>query len=133
MILVRSAFGYDGDIVSEETGLSCADPSLAQQHQADEADINTIVKRFGITGVLPQNVRAPQFIDFDEVFDYQSALEAIAAADRSFMSMPAEVRARFNNDPQAFVAFCSDPGNLDEMRKLGLALPVEVKEEKPSE
>ena len=40
------------------------------------------------------------------------------------MTMPADVRARFNNDPALFVDFCSDEANLDEMRKLGLAVPA---------
>ena len=32
------------------------------------------------------------------------------------------------NDPQAFVEFCSDEANLDEMRKLGLAIPAKVED-----
>lgn len=126
----RSGYNYDRDAVSQETGLRCMDKSLAIQSQAEEADINTIVRRFGLTGQLPQNVRVPLNVDFDDVFDYQTAMNVIAEANQAFMRMPADVRARFQNDPGAFVDFCSDADNLPELRKLGLAVPLEVKEEK---
>lgn len=119
----RSAYS-DMSMDEVDFGLECKDESRAVQSQKEEADINTIVKRFGLTGQLPQSVRVPTYGDFgDEVFDYTSAMLAIRRADESFMAMPADVRARFQNDPQQFVEFCSDEKNLDEMRKLGLAVP----------
>lgn len=121
---VRSLYAYDADAVSNATGLKCPEKSLTVQDQAEEADINTIVKRFGLTGQLPQNVRAPVYGDFDTVNDYQSALNAIKAAEASFMAMPADVRMRFDNDPQKFVEFCSDSANAEEMKKLGLTKEV---------
>ena len=39
-------------------------------------------------------------------------MNAVRGAEESFMAMPAEVRSRFGNDPQAFVEFCSDEANL---------------------
>lgn len=122
-VFVRGTYNYDVDLASDEAGLVCLDKSLAQQSQKEEADINTIVQRFGITGMLPQNVRPPLQEDFVDIVDFHSAQNAIMAARDSFMRMPAGVRARFDNDPGAFVAFCSDEANIDEMRKLGLAVP----------
>ena len=120
---IRSPFNYDTDEASNETGLVCDDDSLAVQSERDECDINIIVRRFGLTGVLPSGVRQPTYGDFVGVSDYQSALAVIESADESFYAMPADVRARFGNDPAQFVDFCSDPANLSEMRKLGLAVP----------
>lgn len=120
--------GYDSSELRERslrTALVCDDPSLTVQSGKDEADINVILKRFGVTGMLPQNVRPPTFADFDDVFDFQSAMNAIIEAEKSFMTMPADVRMRFGNNPAEFVKFCSDEANLDEMRKLGLAVPKE--------
>lgn len=123
-MFVRHAYNYDMDKVSEETGLHCLDESRAIQSGKDDADINVIVKRFGISGQLPQGVRMPTYEDFgDVIFDYRSALDAIRDADASFMKMPADVRARFQNDPATFVDFCSDPANIEEARKMGLAVP----------
>lgn len=131
MIFIRSANNYDTDEVSNETGLRCEDLSLTQQHQKDEADINTIVKRFGLTGQLPTNVRVPTYGDFTGVSDFQTAMNAVNMAEASFMTMPADVRARFENDPAKFVDFCSDPSNADEMIKLGLAVKKQTSEPTP--
>lgn len=110
------------EVASLLSGLACGDPSLARQSQAEDADINVIVKRFGLTGKLPDNVRPPTYADFEDVWDFQTAMNAVVAAQASFMAMPADVRARFGNDPHQFVEFCSDEKNLDEMRRLGLAV-----------
>lgn len=121
-IVYRAPGNYDPDKVSDETGLKCEDKSLAVQSQADEADINTIVRRFGLTGELPvdQRVALPEDVFFDDV-NYRDCLDLVNAANRSFMTLPASVRSRFNNDAALFVDFASDPANLEECRKLGLA------------
>lgn len=106
---------------SDKFGFKTVGPSLTVQAQKEEADINTIVRNFGVTGKLPQGVKVPSYGDFEGVSDYRSALEAVAEAEASFMAMPAEVRSRFENDPQQFLEFCADSSNLEEMRKLGLA------------
>ena len=134
---VRNPYNYDAGSVSRETGLVCHDLSLAVQDQAEEVDINTIVRRFGLTGKLPDNVVAPTYGDFTGVTDYQTALNAVIEADEAFMKMPADVRARFNNDPGAFVDFCSDGRNREEAEKLGLivrpALPGQTAQEASSD
>lgn len=123
---VRNPYNYDQDLASDESGLECTDVSLAKQSMAEESDINTIVRRFHLTGELPTNVRMPQYGDFEEVYDFHSAMNAIRSAEASFMAMPAEFRARFHNDPNEFLAFCSDNANYEEARKLGLVPPEEV-------
>ena len=107
-MFLRAPWNYDTMEASNDAGLDCQDPTLAQQNFRDECDINTIVKRFGITGQLPENVRMPTYGDFLQVNDFHSAMNAVAAAGEAFDAMPADVRARFNNDPGAFVDFCSD-------------------------
>lgn len=118
----RSPYNYDRDAVSRDTALVCEGKSLTLQSQAQEADINVIVKRFGMTGELPQVAVPPSFGNFDVELDYRTALDVIRAADRSFMQLDAAVRARFLNDPARFVEFCEDPKNLEEMRRMGLAV-----------
>lgn len=126
MIKARTFWNYDPAEVSNATGLRCEDPSLAVQSQKDEADINTIVRNFGITGQLPVGVKPPIYEDFDEVIDYRTAIERAREAEASFLAMPSDLRARLNHDPQAFLEYCADPANLEEMRKLGLAVPAPV-------
>lgn len=94
------------DTVAEahKTALFCNDPSMTQQHGKEEADINTIVNRFLKTGLLPEIKIPPNYADFDDVFDFQSAMNQVAAAKNSFNALDAEVRDAFGNDPQRFVS-----------------------------
>lgn len=122
-VFLRTAYNYDMNKAGDESGLACQDLSLAKQSFAEECDINTIVRRFGVTGELPVGVRAPTYGDFTGIFDFRTAMSAIAQAGEAFDEMPAEVRARFHNDPAEFVDFCSNEANRDEAIRLGLVLP----------
>lgn len=121
---MRNPYNYDRDAASDESGLACPEPTLAQQQFKDETDINTIMERFGMTGQLTVSARMPQYADFESVMDYHSAMNAVVSAQQSFDSLPAKVRARFNNDAGAFVEFCLDEKNRDEAIALGLAEAV---------
>lgn len=133
---VRTQYNYDADADAVATGLECKDPSLAQQHARDDSDINTIVNRYLKSGVLPVIPMPPGDEEFADIFDFQSAMNVIAAANQAFGRLPAEIRKRFGNDPADFVRFCSEEdengklANLPEMRKMGLAVP-EQKPEPP--
>lgn len=128
---VRSAYNYDMNAASDEAGLNCQvdvetgelTPSLTKQSFAEECDINTIVRRFGLTGQLPSNVRMPSYEDFSEVVDFQSAMFAVRSAQESFMQMPADIRSRFHNDPGEFVDFVAKDENRAEAERLGLVTP----------
>lgn len=120
----RTGYNYDTDAVSKATGLAC-DPedTQTQQQFAEDADINTIVRRFGLTGELPPARDIPQYGDFTHVLDYQSALNAVIAADEAFMSLPAQLRSRFDNNPQNLLDFLHDENNREEARTMGLLKP----------
>lgn len=120
---VRSPYNYDGDVVSEETGLYNDEESMTDQQFAEEVDINTIASRFGLFGELPQDLKAPTYGDFTVVTDYHSAMNAVAQANEAFAELPAGVRARFHNDPQELLEFVSKEENRDEARKMGMLVP----------
>jgi len=117
---VRNPYNYDMALVSQETGLFCKDPSLAQQHMKDDCDINVIVERFGVTGSLPVRAIEPSYGDFSGVSDYHTALNKIRAAEAEFMALPAKLRARFDHDPNALLNFLENEQNRDEAIELGL-------------
>lgn len=125
-IYLRVADGADADAVSDDTGLACMDKSLTKQEFKEECDINTIIKRFGLGYEPPVNQRVPLTGDFSDAPDFRTALDLVREADDAFMTMSADVRKRFNHDPVEFVEFVSDPKNVEECRKLGLAVPAPV-------
>lgn len=122
---LRTPYNYDTIAASDESALDCKDPSLAQQQFRDECDINEIMRRFGQTGILPDQPLSPKYGDFTGVSDYKTALDRVIAADEEFMSLPAELRARFDNDAANLIQFLDDESNRDEAVKLGLVEPKE--------
>ena len=117
---LRTPYNYDTNAASNESGLACEEPSLTQQHFKDETDINNILRQFNITGLLPEQPLSPRYGDFTGIGDYHSALNAVIAAEDQFMALPANLRARFENDPAQLIAFLSDENNRSEAEKLGL-------------
>jgi len=83
------------------------------------------------TGHLPDPVSMPQYVDYEGVFDFQSAMNVVRAADENFMRMDAKVRSRFHNSPQEFLEFFANPANQDEAIRLGLAVHNQAPSGKP--
>lgn len=98
-------------------------PMLTQQHFTEEVDINTIVSRFGLTGEIPRRMEGV-YGDFSGISDYDSALETIRRTEERFMTLPAELRERFDNDPGALVRFVTERPESEVMSVFGAA-PVE--------
>lgn len=125
MKLPRVRTQYDTDYKAEVFFTDPGDgPSLTQQSMMEETDINTIMKRYETTRDLTHLGQiAGIYGDFSDVDDYKTGMDRINNADALFMELPAQVRDRFGNDPAAFVDFATNPENIGEMRKMGLAPP----------
>jgi len=117
---LRTPYNYDMNAASNGSGVACEEPSLAQQHFKDECDINNILRQFNITGLLPENSLSPRYGDFSGIVDYHSALNAVMAAENEFDALPAQLRARFQNDPEQLINFIEDESNREEAINLGL-------------
>lgn len=111
----------EGLSVNPDTIDCSVEPSLTRQEFADQCDILNIMHTFTTTGVLTHvsPIRA-EYGDFTDVPDYESCLKTVMVADDLFMSLPPELRAKFDNNPAHFFEFSSNPDNKDEMIKLGL-------------
>ena len=97
--------------------------SRTKQSFKTSADINTVIARH--TAMQPQNPthvieRAALYADVSEIGDYHSSLNKVLNADRAFMTLPAKIRARFNNDPAQLIDFLSDQKNEAEAIQLGI-------------
>lgn len=119
--MLKFATAYEFRAQRRPTATINEEPSLTQQSDAAETDINIIVERFTRTGMLPNITAQALSGDFTEVGDYTTAQERILAANEAFSQIPAKLRERFDNDPAKFIAFASNPDNIDEMVELGLA------------
>lgn len=97
-----------------------------KQSFKEECDINSILKKFERTGVVPGNAKTPKYGDFSEGTTYQEALNLVITAEQQFASLPARARERFQNDPAKFLDFATNASNADEMAKMGLIKPEAI-------
>lgn len=111
-------------------GIVFTEPSMTQQHFKDETMIDNILQKYAETGFLtdPFTPKRPiQFGDFSDVKDFQTAQNAIALATEYFESLPANVRASFNNSPQEFLNALNDPEQRSKLEEFGFVAPEESK------
>lgn len=127
----RTEYNYDRKEVSDETALYCKDPSRTKQEFAADADINTIIERFGIGYDMPLNTTPPASGDFTNIPDFRGAVDIVRQAQEVFNALPAKIRSRFENDAAKYIDFFEDPDNYDEARKLGLVKPRQEVETPP--
>lgn len=98
--------------------------SRTQQHFKDEANINSIMTKYGKSGLLTDPTKTPtkmpQFGDYSEVADFQTMQNKVIEVNNYFQSLPADIRKMFDNDPQKLQEWISNPENEKEALKLGL-------------
>jgi len=96
---------------------------LTEQNHKDETDINKIVRKYNKTGLIDHlNQFEKQYADMTG-YDYQDAMNTIAAANTMFEGLPSAIRNKFDNDPAKFINFVDDEANADQLVEMGLANP----------
>lgn len=96
---------YSAREVSDSVALHTGTETLVQQHFQDEVDINTIVRRFGITRQMPSGQEGGAYGDFTGISDFHTAVAAVERARNGFLALDPEVRENFGNDPGAYLAY----------------------------
>lgn len=100
-------------------------PSRAKQSMADECNINNIMAKYKLSGMVDHvNQHQGSYGDFTGSQTYSESLQQIINAQEAFDSLPATVRKQFQNNPAAFLEFAENPENENEMRTMGLLPPL---------
>ena len=101
--------------------------SLTQQHFKEECDVINIIKRHDRNGIIEHVQRGQaRYGDFSEVADYREALDLVRDAQDEFMTIPSDIRKKFDNDPGKFYEFVSNPDNKEELKQMGFIETPEV-------
>lgn len=109
---------YDEKVISQ--GITFTLPSRTKQSELEASDINNIMARYATTGTITHLASGqPLYGDFSEVEDYQASLNKVMSAEERFMSLPSEIRKKFDYDPQKMVEFILNPDNKEECVKYG--------------
>jgi len=96
------------------------DSPHTRQEFADECDINNIMRQYLATGEMFHiNEAAPQYMDCSGE-DFRDAMDYVAGAFSMFEELPSAIRSQFDNDPAAFLDFCSQEKNRPELAAMGL-------------
>lgn len=90
------------------------------QSDRDDADINKIVARMLKTGFVPEFRGEPFYGDVSEFGDLAECQRKVFEGQELFMSFPAELRERFNNNAAELIAFLNNGDNRKEAEELGL-------------
>lgn len=114
---------------SDKTALECKDPTLTQQHFKDSCDINILFAKYLETGEMPQVTDGLTYGNFEGIFDFQTAMNAVRTAQGMFEQLPARIKNRFDNDPQKIISFLDNPENREEAEFLGLLNRTEAPNE----
>jgi len=93
--------------------------SLTLQGELPESDLNTLVRRWQAGQPMPA-FKPAQFGDVSAVADMMTIQQRLIDVRAAFMTLPADVRLSFGNNPLELAEFLSDPANVDEARQLGL-------------
>lgn len=107
-------------------GIVFTEPSMTDQSQIQESDINYIVKKYadGRTGITTLDLGADagvlQYGDTLLPGDYETALDLINAVNEEFYELPSQVRAEFNHNPKELINALADPRQKARLRALGL-------------
>lgn len=110
--------------------------SRTQQHFSKEANVNTIMKKYGKSGLLTDPTinptRMPMYGDFSNIPTFMEAQNAIIAVKNWFNQLPPEVRSKFDNDAAKCQEWTINPDNKEEAEELGV-LPKPCKAKYVSE
>lgn len=105
-------------------GIVFDEPSMTDQSQYKDTDINNIVKRFQVTGLLD----SPGAVDYTTLKygdatllpDYQTALDLVNGVQEEFATLPSEIREKFGHDPMQLVEALGDPNKRTMLQDIGL-------------
>ncbi len=104
------------------------EPSMTVQSDAHLADIQNIMKSYGVTGMADLDEAAMQFADITQFTDLADALNQAKDAEREFLKMPSKVREVFNHDVAVWLDTAHDEDKRDALIALGFLKPREVVE-----
>lgn len=117
-VVIRSTYSPKID-----ASINYFEPTLTHQSFSEETDIDHIIKKYGASAFDLNYKMSGRYEDVTYVQDYQSSLNQVQAAKDRFMTMPAAIRSKFDNDPGRFLDFVSKEENLSAMADMGLLTP----------
>ncbi|AZL82686.1 internal scaffolding protein [Apis mellifera associated microvirus 20] len=108
---------------------------MTQQQFKDQVEINNIINKYRTTGEMHHLNRSQGvYLDVSKITNLLEAHAIVQKASDAFMDLPADLRSRFENNPQKLIEFMQNPQNKDEAIELGLMeRPIPPTQTQPTE
>lgn len=91
----------DGAMIEQHNGEITENKDMARQEFKNDADINYMLNKFGIT---PER-GAPTFGEWDDTLDLQQALTSVAEAKTAYAELPTELKNKFGSMEELLKAY----------------------------
>jgi phage internal scaffolding protein len=127
----RDLTGLDGEkTTTDEMRKMCSRPGrtddegnivyTTEQQWKDECNVNNIIQKYDKNQLITHvNEMEAHHGDMTGA-DYKMMMDKIINIRNKFDQLPSSIRKRFQNSPEAYLAFMEDPKNRPEAIKLGL-------------
>jgi hypothetical protein len=92
---------------------------MTEQSHKKQCDMNYILRNYQKTGLITHAKKYQGQYDDVTVQDFNDAMLIIDKATNMYAELPANIRERFNG-PVDFIKFTNNPGNAEEMKRLGI-------------
>jgi hypothetical protein len=90
-----------------------------EQAHKKQCDMNYILRNYQKTGLITHSKKYQGAYDDVEVQDFNDAMLIVDKATNMYQDLPSNIRERFNG-PVDFIKFVNNPGNADEMKRMGI-------------
>lgn len=94
--------------------------SRTKQSFKKDCDVNNIMKKYVKTGMVTHLSNKQPNYGYAPSIDFREAMEIVTSAKNGFDGLPSEVRRKFQNRPEEFLAFIENDDNRAEMIEMGL-------------
>lgn len=117
---------YSKAVRAPSHGITFTEESKTLQSEYESTTIDWYLKRYSATGVDPfaNRIVDARFGDFSNYESFLTAQNKLAQVRQGFDNLPSEIRAKFNNNINAFMEFVTNPANEAELVSLGLVKPI---------
>lgn len=84
-----------GDKYSDLTATDPGEGDLARQEFKLEADINHVLRRFGVDGTMPPMRQGEFGVEVDYDYDFQAAMNTIAGVEAAYRRLSPEIKEKY--------------------------------------
>ena len=110
----------DNDISPRRVQTVIEGDSMTEQSHKDACDIKNIMHKAEKTGMVAHIKHTQgQYLDLVNRPDYHESMNQITQAQSMFETIPAGVRAKFENNPQKWMDFVTNEDNRESMIEQG--------------